>query len=72
MLSRESHHSRHRHCTKDLGCRSREAMACSTPVVTSNRGAVPEVVADAALMIDPTQPAELLEALQKVNDESTR
>jgi len=47
-------------------------MACSTPVVTSNRGAVPEVVADAALMIDPTQPAELLEALQKVNDESTR
>jgi glycosyltransferase involved in cell wall biosynthesis len=49
-----------------------EAMACGTPVVTSNRTAIPEVVGDAALMIDPTQPQALLEALQKVNDESIR
>jgi glycosyltransferase involved in cell wall biosynthesis len=49
-----------------------EAMACGTPVVTSNRTAIPEVAGDAALMIDPTQPRELLEALQKVNDDPTR
>jgi glycosyltransferase involved in cell wall biosynthesis len=49
-----------------------EAMACGTPVVTSNRTAIPEVVGDAALVIDPSQPTALLEALCKVNDESIR
>ena len=49
-----------------------EAMACGTPVVTSDRCSLPEVVGDAALMIDPTQPPALYEALQKVNDEATR
>jgi glycosyltransferase involved in cell wall biosynthesis len=30
-----------------------EAMACGTPVVTSNASSLPEVVGDAALLVDP-------------------
>jgi glycosyltransferase involved in cell wall biosynthesis len=49
-----------------------EAMACGTPVVCSNSTSLPEVVGDAALLIDPEQPASLTEALGKVNDGLTR
>jgi glycosyltransferase involved in cell wall biosynthesis len=49
-----------------------EAMACGTPVIASNRPAIPEVVGDAALLIDPTKPESLLEALRKVTQESIR
>ncbi len=49
-----------------------EAMACGTPVVCSNTTSLPEVVGDAALLIDPEQPGSLTEALGKVNDEPTR
>jgi glycosyltransferase involved in cell wall biosynthesis len=31
-----------------------EAMACGTPVVTSTRGALPEIAGDAAVFVDPT------------------
>jgi glycosyltransferase involved in cell wall biosynthesis len=47
-------------------------MACGTPVIAANRPAIPEVVGDAALLIDPLQPQSLLEALRQVNDESVR
>lgn len=30
-----------------------EAMACGTPVVCSNRGAVPEIAGDSAMLVDP-------------------
>jgi glycosyltransferase involved in cell wall biosynthesis len=42
-----------------------EAMACGTPVVASNRGALPEVTAGAALLAEPTPPA-LAEALAQL------
>jgi glycosyltransferase involved in cell wall biosynthesis len=43
-----------------------EAMACGTLVVCSNRGALPEVVGNAALLTDPENPAEMASAVSKV------
>ena len=43
-----------------------EAMACGTPVVTSTGGACPEVVANAALLIDPDDPDALEAAMRQV------
>lgn len=40
-----------------------EAMACGTPVISSTRGALEEVVADAALAIDPEDPMDIARAL---------
>jgi glycosyltransferase involved in cell wall biosynthesis len=49
-----------------------EAMACGTPVVCSSSTSIPEVVGDAALLIDSGQPRSLTEAISRVNDEPTR
>ncbi len=43
-----------------------EAMACGAPVVCSNRGALPEVAGNAALLVDPEDPAQMASAVQKV------
>jgi glycosyltransferase involved in cell wall biosynthesis len=45
---------------ESFGLTALEAMACGAPVVASNRGALPEVVGDAALLSEPE--AESLEA----------
>ena len=43
-----------------------EAMSCGAPVVCSNRTSLPEVVGDAALMVDPDNTQQLVEAMQRV------
>jgi glycosyltransferase involved in cell wall biosynthesis len=41
-------------------------MACGCPVIVSNRGSLPEIVGDAALLIDPENIDSLIAALQSV------
>jgi glycosyltransferase involved in cell wall biosynthesis len=43
-----------------------EAMASGTPVITSNVSSLPEVVGDAALMIDPYNPGAIADAMRRV------
>ena len=43
-----------------------EAMASGTPVITSNVSSLPEVVGDAALLIDPYEPDALADAMARV------
>ena len=43
-----------------------EAMASGTPVITSNVSSLPEVVGDAALLIDPYESAEIANAIRRV------
>ena len=50
-----------------------EAMACGTPVLTSNVSALPEVMGDAALSVDPTDVSALTAALTRIwGDEALR
>jgi glycosyltransferase involved in cell wall biosynthesis len=43
-----------------------EAMASGTPVVTSNRSSLPEVVGDAAVLVDPYSAVSMAEGIQQV------
>jgi len=43
-----------------------EAMACGVPVITSNNSSLPEVVGDAALMINPFDVDELAWAMEEI------
>jgi glycosyltransferase involved in cell wall biosynthesis len=43
-----------------------EALACGTPVVTSNTSALPELAGDAALLVDPTSVDEISEAMTRI------
>jgi glycosyltransferase involved in cell wall biosynthesis len=47
-----------------------EAMACGTPVVSSNRTSLPEVLGGAAVLVEPEDPAELAAAIARVLDDT--
>ena len=50
-----------------------EAAACGTPVVATRRSALPDVLGDAAIYVDPEHPPSLLGALRSVlGDPETR
>jgi glycosyltransferase involved in cell wall biosynthesis len=40
-----------------------EAMSCGTPVISSNRSSIPEIVGSAGILIDPTDTRELAESI---------
>ena len=46
-----------------------EAMACGTPVICSSGGAIPEIVGEAAVMVDPGSTEELTAAMQQILDD---
>jgi len=49
-----------------FGLPALEAMAAGIPVVASTAGALPEVVGDAAVLFDPTDPDALAYALSRL------
>jgi glycosyltransferase involved in cell wall biosynthesis len=49
-----------------FGLPALEAMACRTPVITSNAGALPEIVGDAALLVNPKCVDEIGEAMRSL------
>jgi len=56
-----------------FGLPALEAMACGTPVVTSNTSALAEVAANAALLVDPDSVSEIARGIERiVSDTSLR
>jgi glycosyltransferase involved in cell wall biosynthesis len=49
-----------------FGLTALEAMACGTPVVTSNVSSLPEVVGDAACLVDPDDTRSIAEAMTRI------
>jgi glycosyltransferase involved in cell wall biosynthesis len=50
-----------------------EAMACGTPVVTSNVSSLPEIAGGAAVLVDPYEPASIADGIVRaVSDETLR
>lgn len=46
-----------------------EAMACGTPVITSNTSSLPEVVGDAGILVDPLSTTEIREAMARLAED---
>ncbi len=48
-----------------------EAMACGTPVITSNTSAMPEIAGDAAILVDPYNPEAIAHAIIGILQDSS-
>lgn len=49
-----------------FGLPALEAMTIGVPVVASNRGALPEIVGNSGLLVDPTRPSDLASAIEQM------
>ncbi|EMA09186.1 group 1 glycosyl transferase [Haloarcula vallismortis ATCC 29715] len=49
-----------------------EAMACGTPIITSNVASMPEVLDGGGILIDPEDPLEMVEEIIKLQDTKYR
>lgn len=47
-----------------------EAMACGTPVITSNTSAMPEVAGDAAILVNPQEPQAISQAVVRLHNDA--
>lgn len=58
---------------EEFGIPTCEAMACGCPPVVSTTGALPEIAGEAGVLVDPFNPPEMADALEKIwSDDSLR
>lgn len=55
-----------------FGLPALESMACGTPVLAANAGALPEVVGNGGILFDPTDSDTLVEAMNVIDSDSSR
>lgn len=54
---------------ESFGIPTLEAMACGTPVVTSDTSAIPEIAGQGAILIDPTDPSAIASSLLHLEED---
>jgi glycosyltransferase involved in cell wall biosynthesis len=53
-----------------FGLPALEAMSCGTPLITSNLSSLPEIVGDAALLVEPKDEEQIAEAMWRVFEDA--
>ncbi|MDF9831736.1 glycosyltransferase family 1 protein [Parabacteroides sp. PF5-6] len=54
---------------ESFGIPSLEAMACATPVITSDTSAMPEIAGEGAILVDPFKPEAISEAILRLEND---